>query len=315
MADKLVESFNAISLNDKKFQKPFLKWVGGKTQIIKDVLNNFPKTINNYHEIFVGGGSVLFAALELFNKNNITITGNIYAYDLNLGLISLYKNIQTNPNEIHSKLSEYYSKINSITGGEINRKPNSLADAETSKESYFYWIRKQFNEIEDKTSLTYSAMFLFLNKTCFRGMYREGPSGFNVPYGHYKTFRCIEKEDLISISRLIQPVVFTCIDFKMSMDECEKNDFVYLDPPYAPEDTTSFVGYTKDGFNLKQHQLLFKMANELSDKNIKFLMSNSNVKLVRDSFTKLNITEIEARRAINSKKPQSKTTEVFIKNF
>jgi len=315
MTDELVSALDRIKLTDVDIQKPFLKWVGGKTQIIHHILNTFPKKINTYHEIFVGGGSVLLALLSLQATNEIEIKNEIRAYDLNEGLINVYKNIQTHPEELYDELSIYYKKINELTGTEVNRKPNNFKDAETSQESYYYWIRQTFNQIQDITSLEYSAKFIFLNKTCFRGLYREGPRGFNVPYGHYKSFNIIPKQELTAISTLLKPVEFVCSDFASSMKNCIAGDFVYLDPPYAPEDSKSFVGYNKEGFDLDQHTTLFKMINEFTTSNISFVMSNSNVDMVNDSFTTCSITTVDARRAINSKKPGSKTKEVIIQNF
>lgn len=295
-------------------QKPFLKWVGGKTQIIDKIINNFPKEINNYHEIFLGGGSVLFALLSLQKYNKIKINGKIYAYDLNQCLINTYKHIQSNKDELYHHIDFLINEYNNITGNEINRKPMTIEEAKTSKESYYYWLRNKFNNI-DKNSIECSALFIFINKTCFRGMYREGPNGFNVPYGHYKkTPTIITKEDLYNISELIQNVEFINSDFKVSLQNVKESDYVYLDPPYAPDNSTSFVGYTNDGFNLEMHKILFTEVIKLNEKNIKFSMSNSNVEIVLEFFTKYKIVEITARRAINAKKPDATTTEVIISN-
>lgn len=155
--------------------KPFLRWVGGKTQIIDSVLCNFPDEIENYHEIFVGGGSVLLSVLE-----KCKVKGKIYAYDLNKTLINVYKDVQTRPKKLHEEIKKLITTYDSLTGEEINRNPENEKEAMTSKESYYYWVRHMYNSgIGDQ-----SAMFIFLNKTCFRGVFREGPNGFNVPYGH-----------------------------------------------------------------------------------------------------------------------------------
>ena len=297
-------------------QKPFLKWVGGKTQILNTLLPKIPATINNYHEIFLGGGSVLLAILSLQQQNKITIKGNIYAYDINTDLINLYKDVQKNKDKLFKLVTDYLSTYDSLTGNEINRKPKTITEAKTSKESYYYWIRDKFNKTntpsEDK-----SAMFLFLNKTCFRGIYRVGPNGFNVPYGHYKkTPEIINKEKIDKISKLIQNVHFEVADFGTSLKKTLPGDFVYLDPPYAPENSTSFVGYTKDGFNLETHKKLFTMIKSL-DKKIKILMSNAKVELVLSYFKThpYNIQNVKAKRAIHSKKPNTTTTEIMIWNY
>jgi DNA adenine methylase len=296
-----------------QIQKPFLKWVGGKTQIIQQIINHFPTEMNNYHEIFLGGGSVLFALLSLRKSNNIKVNGEIYAYDLNQDLINLYQVIQTNPTEFLTILNEYKETYHNITRNTINRKPENLEDALTSKESYYYWIRKQFNTTNDN-KIQKSAMFLFLNKTCFRGLYRTGPNGFNVPYGHYKTTPAIITEDeLNNISELISDVHFICTDFTNSISKAEPNDYLYLDPPYAPETEKSFVGYTADGFDLETHNNLFNLVKNL-DESIKFTLSNSKVDMVTEAFENYNQEDVNARRAINSKKPNSVTTEVIISN-
>ena len=159
-----------------KIQKPFLKWVGGKTQIIDTILFKFPREIKNYHELFLGGGSVLLALLSLQKQNKITISEKIYAYDLNKALINVYKNIQTNKDTLFDYITKYIEEYNSIKGTLINRKAQTVEEAFTSKESYYYWLRAKYNSM-DKNTIECSALFMIINKLCFRGMYREGPHG------------------------------------------------------------------------------------------------------------------------------------------
>jgi len=297
-----------------KIQKPFLKWVGGKTQIINKIINKIPSKMYNYHELFLGGGSVLLAMLSLQQQEKIIIRGKIYAYDINYDLINVYKNIQQNKDILFSHIAHYIQAYDSIKGKVVNRKPLNIEEAQTSKESYYYWVRNKYNEM-DKQSIECSALFMFLNKTCFRGMYREGPKGFNVPYGHYKkTPTIITKEDLYSISSLIKNVNFIHSNFTDSIEKISKGDFVYLDPPYAPKNKTSFVGYTKHGFNLDTHTKLFDEIIKLNEKKIKFIMSNAKVELVLDYFKNYDCEDIIARRAINSKNPGSTATELIISN-
>ena len=299
----------------KNIQKPFLKWVGGKSQIINEVTSKFPNEINNYHEIFLGGGSVLFALLSLQKEGKVEIKGQIYAYDLNESLINIYKNIQSNREKLFEYIEKYWKEYDEITGNEINRKPETLKDAKKSKESYYYWVRNSFNKM-NKSSIEHSAIFIFLNKTCFRGLYREGPNGFNVPYGHYKkTPSMITKEELYNISELIKNVIFKCCDFDVSLSNVSKNDLMYLDPPYAPENSKSFVGYTTDGFSIEMHNKLFKKIIEKEKSGIAFILSNSKVDMVINYFKDYEIEDVIARRAINSKNPESKTTEVIIYNL
>lgn len=302
--------------------KPILKWVGGKTQILDIILPDFPKEISNYYEIFIGGGSVLIALLTEIKNNKIKVNNTINAYDINEPLIYVYKNIQNNYLELYNKIEELIKEFNKLDGIIINRNPENITESKTSKESYYYWIRKSYNKLnkEEKKSILGSAYFIFLNKTCFRGLFRLGPHGFNVPYGHYKNPEIINFIHLEEIHKLIKNVIFECIDYKICLEKIankyDKNDFIYMDPPYAPENDKSFVSYTETGFNKENHLKLFEIYNNLS-KELKLMMSNSDVKLVRDNFSSeiLNIKSIVCKRTINSKNPESKTKEVIIKNY
>jgi DNA adenine methylase len=342
-----------ISNNDTEeylypIEKPILKWIGGKTQIISTLINKFPKSMDSYHEIFLGGSSVLLALLIGIKNKEIVVKKTINAYDLNETLIYMYKNIQIKPTEVYKELSElikdYHKTFDTIDKDDnsdsdsdsdseddtdentdkknkaiINRKPKNLDEAMTSGESYYYWIRQTYNKLSqiDKNKPKGSAMFIFLNKTCFRGMFREGPNGFNVPYGNYKKPEIVNKEHLMDVSKLIKNVNFVHADFNESLKNVKLNDFVYLDPPYAPERKTSFVGYNKEGFTIDLHEKLFNICSEMKVKKIKFIMSNADVELVRKTFPPAlyNIDIISCKRSINSKKPGSKTNEVIIKSF
>jgi DNA adenine methylase len=291
------------------YQKPFLKWVGGKTQIIDSIIDNFPKKMNNYHEIFLGGGSVLLALLSLVKDKKIVIQGTINAYDINKNLICVYKNIQDNIEELLEELNKLKTTYKGLTGNQVFRTPHTMEEAKSSKESYYYWSRTCFNLMEKYTP-KHSAYFIFLNKTCFRGMYREGPHGFNVPFGHYKKVpEIFNKNELYKIQDLIKEVNFSCKSFEDSLQNVTRGDYVYLDPPYAKENKNSFVGYNKKGFDLNTHRKLFSIVKNLK---VKFSMSNSDVPLVTKTFEGYEISKIEARRAINSKNPGSTTTEVII---
>jgi DNA adenine methylase len=305
--------------------KPILKWVGGKTQILDVILEDFPKEIDNYHETFIGGGSVLIGLLQEIKNKKIKVNEKIHAYDINEPLIYVYKNIQNNHNELYNKIQEIIIEFNNIDidGEIINRNSTNLEEALTSKESYYYWIRKSYNKLtsEEKKSILGSSYFIFLNKTCFRGLFRVGPNGFNVPYGNYKNPEIINKSHLDEIHLLIKDVLFECCDYKLILnkinDNFNKNDFIYADPPYAPENEKSFVKYSEHGFNEAEHLKLFEIYNTLNNKKIKLMMSNSDVKLVRDNFKldKFNIKTVLCKRSINSKNPESKTNEVIIKNY
>jgi DNA adenine methylase len=293
--------------------------VGGKTQIMDKLIKDFPVEMNNYREAFLGGGSVLLTLLSYVKNGSIKINGNVYAYDLNEPLICLYKNIQSNHTELYDKLQTIIAEFNGCGTGEINRKPKNIEEAKLAKENYYYWVRSVYNKLspaEKKTALG-SAIFIFLNKTCFRGVFRVGPNGFNVPYGHYNNPEIINKEHLDEISSLIQGVIFECSDFTASLSTVESDDFVYLDPPYAPETETSFVGYTENGFDLDSHKNLFKLIHGLTETNKKVMLSNADVSLVRENFTneKYKTSSILCKRSINSKNPEAKAKEVIIKNY
>ncbi len=305
--------------------KPILKWVGGKTQIIDVILSRFPKVMNNYHEPFLGGGSVLLGFLTLVAEGQIEVKGNVYASDKNEALISLYINVQQHPHKVFNELNELVEVFSRVPGKlvattndkNVNRKPGNSDEARQCREQFYYWIRMLYNRMskEEKVSPKGTAHFIFLNKTCFRGLYREGPNGFNVAYGNYNKPTIFDEDHIQIVSSLLQGVVFTTEGFETSLSNVSNGDFVYLDPPYAHETTTSFVGYTADGFDEELHTKLYKICDDMTNiPNVSFMMSNANVQLVRTSFpnNKYKIELVNCRRAINSKKPQSTTDEVII---
>lgn len=318
--NRLIAYHNLLlnKLTTIEYIKPIIKWVGGKTQIIDKIIYQFPKIINNYHELFVGGGSVLLALLQNIKKKYIVIKNTINAYDINETLINMYKNIQSNLNQIIIEIKQLintYLNIKLLSTNQIT-KPKDITEALTSQEAYYYWIRENFNKLQqiDKNKPLGTAYFIFLNKTCFRGLYREGPNGFNVPFGHYTNPEILNEEHLIKISKLISDVNFYHMNFEESFNNINQSEdnFLYLDPPYAPENNKSFVGYTSNGFNIDQHNKLFTMC-----KNYKFLMSNSDVDFVKNHFNNIQykINVISCKRAINSKKPNSITNEILIKSY
>lgn len=303
-----------------KIQKPFLKWVGGKTQLLDNIINYIPKEINNYHEIFLGGGSVLLATLSLQKQNKINISGNIYAYDFNPALINTFTQIKKNHIEVITELAIIVNEFNTISINTLGQRGAPDIDETTYKitrEHYYYWIRNIFNDCE-KTDGLAAAYFIFLNKTGFRGMYREGKNGFNIPYGlkdRKSIPKILDEMCLKKISELIQNVEFIHSDFRDSINKVKKNDYIYLDPPYVPfPDTKSFVDYNKDGFDKNTHEELFKLVNELGRKNIKFALSNHKVELVMEKLNGFNFENIIARRAINSKNPGQTAKEVIVSN-
>ena len=286
--------------------KPFLKWVGGKTQLLTEIQPRIPDTIATYHEPFLGGGSVLLAVLADRAAGRRTIDA-VHASDINPALILLYQTLQTNVDGLIEEVQALVDAFAALKGTDVNRKATSL-DEVTSPESYYYWIRAQYNKGTDPVKA--SAMFLFLNKTCFRGVYREGPNGFNVPFGHYKNPGIIDAPHLREVSALLAGVVFMCQTFSDSLANVQPGDFVYLDPPYVPLNATSFVGYTADGFSLKDHEALFTACKALPSN---FLLSNADVALVTAAFPSPFVTHrISCRRAIHSKTPNARANEVLI---
>jgi DNA adenine methylase len=304
--------------------KPLLKWVGGKTQLLDTLLPLFPTEIQNYYELFIGGGSILLA---LLSETPRRIQGQIYAYDTNPVLISFYQHLQAQPQALHDILQEIIQEFQSITstpltGDKPIRKPQTLEEAKTSRESYYYWIRQQYNHLtaEQQQRAYGVALFFFLNKTCFRGVFRVGPNGFNVPYGHYVNPEIVNYEHWMEIHRLIQPVNFMGMDCSISMTLPQPGDFVYLDPPYVQETKTSFVGYSLEGFSLEKSRLLFYQCHQWIERGVSWVMSNSDTPLLNETFPetpekKYHLQQVTCRRAINSKHPETIANEVIVSHI
>lgn len=308
-----VREYKEITLQTMPTIKPILKWVGGKSQLIDVISTDIPNKIQgDYIEPFVGGGAVLLYVLQ-----NCSVTGQIIASDSNPGLISMYKNIQSDCKEVSRLLDEYsqkYSNFPTTEKTERRDKSSRVPEDEASCESqgdYYYLLRNRFNELLNTNqydSYEYSALFIFLNKTSFRGVYREGPNGFNVPFGHYKSVNLPNLDELRKFSEHIQKVTFKCQDFQEALQDLKNEDFTYVDPPYCPETTTSFVNYTRGGF--KRHDELF---NVLLNTKANFLMSNANVDLIHKTFVeRYHIKTVEAKRHINSKNPAARCEELLI---
>lgn len=254
--------------------KPILKWVGGKTQILPQVLEEFPDEIRgDYYEPFVGGASVLLAAIP-------RVRGHVYASDVNPALIAVYEKIKNEPEELIRELGDLQN--------------------DTSEATY-YAFRQTFNAAPTP------ALFVYLNKVGFRGLYREGPNGFNVPYGHPKTPPALcDPENVRAVSRVIQNVTFRCESYEQAMERTRPGDFLYADPPYAPETVKSFTSYVRGEFN---HVEFFTRLKALK---CSWVMSNARVPLVTNEFP--NAREIEVRRAIHSKNPGARTLEVLVRS-
>jgi DNA adenine methylase len=295
--------------------KPILKWVGGKTQILGAVLERIPRVIADYYEPFVGGGSVLLGVLGERAAGRLEIRGTLYVSDLNANLINLYECVRDDPAGLIRDLSVLVGEYEGCRELKGAREPATHAEALESKESYYYWTRAAFNGLvgDVRQGVRAAAMLVFLNKTCFRGLYREGPRGFNVPFGNYKTPAIYDADNIMAVSRAFSGVVFRCCDFGVALAGVGAGDFVYLDPPYVPESATSFVGYNEGGFKAADHERLFEMCRGFRGISAEFLLSNSDVPLVRTAFTGYTVASVECKRSINSKNPGATTREVLVK--
>lgn len=298
--------------------KPFLKWAGGKTILKNEILNLFPKEINNYYEPFIGGGSILIELLNRIEKKDIKVKNRIIASDINQELINLYILIKDNPEyvikwiDIYIKPYELAEEIKYESRHKyiINNNDNINELIKKGKSYIYYFFRNAFNKCKDKNKK--SILLLFLNKTCFRGLFREGPNGFNVPYGNYKNPSFYSKENIYSLSNLFNKYKVSFINKSFQNDNVYKNDFLYLDPPYYPIKKTSFKMYKYNTYNDKD---LINYCNKLNDNNIKFLQSNSFCKFNLDNYKQYNIKKILCKRRINSKNPSDKDYEIFIYNY
>ena len=301
----------------------FLKWVGGKTQIIDQVTSNFPKNMKVYREPFLGGGSVLFSVL----KSDGYKIGKIEASDINNDLVNCYQVIKTDVESLITSLHECLEKWRNIERekvvlpegvNRINVKKHAKYENEEealrcSREGYYYYLRAKFNKRES-SGVEMAMMFIMMNKLCFRGVCRySGGGDFNVPYGNPNVDVGVYSADnLRSCSVLFQRVNFRCCDFEETLKEAKKGDFIYLDPPYMDNDTEegiNFVGYVANGFT-KHGELFEKLKN--TKKGVSWIMSNAHNEKLRTVFPECEIQTVEVRRAINSKNPGSQSLEMLV---
>ena len=276
-----------------------LKWVGGKTQILEKVLAHFPSSPPiAYYEPFLGGGSVLLAFLQ----HQPAYTGPIYAGDINPHVINFFQTLQSSPQPLCAAVETLKAAYES-------------AESKETKEAFYYDCRTTFNA-GTLDSINRAAHFLFLNKTCFRGLYRAGPRGFNVPYGNYANPAIYDPAHLHAISTLIQPVRFIHNSYSDLLKDIPPGCFIYMDPPYVPVAKDSFVSYNEGGFGHEEHKALFALAGQLVEQGCAILMSNADAPMVREAFPEpaYILETVECRRAINSKKPGSKAMEVLVWN-
>ena len=289
--------------------KPFLKWAGGKGQLIEKIERFYPfdKKINKYAEPFIGGGAVLFDILNKFELEKI------YISDINIELLNCYKVIKEKVQKLVDKLKVFENEF--------------LVKVKEDRKEYYYTKRELFNKLKlenNNEEVKRAALMIFLNRTCFNGLYRVNKKGlFNVPMGDYKNPKICDEENLINISKKLKNVDIIYGDYKKSYDFVDENTFVYFDPPYRPlNQTSSFTSYTEYTFGDKEQVELSEYFKLLNEKGAKLLLSNSDPKneniednFFDDLYKEFDINRIEASRAINSNGgKRGKITEILVNN-
>ena len=288
-----------MSKNDQI--RPFLKWVGGKTKLLSEIENKLPNELKNkkfnYVEPFLGGGAVFFHLIKKFNIEKA------YLNDLNKKLINTYKHVRDKTPELIQKLekleSDYYDS--------------------SDKKKFFLEQREKFNASKDSTKK--SALFIFLNKTGFNGMYRENSKGeYNIPFGQMKNPTICNKERLKNISSLLKDkeVFFSSKSFEKTIID-DKNTFYYLDPPYRPTSkTSSFTDYTKSSFNDKTQKSLKEYCDKIDKKGSFFMQSNSYSEdgFFQNLYQSRKINNLRVMRTISADgSKRSKAKEIIIRNY
>ena len=291
--------------------KPFLKWAGGKAQVLDNIRMKYPSglgsLIKKYAEPFVGGGAVLFDILSNYNMEQI------YISDTNRELILTYKIIRDNADELISSL--------------ISLEDKYLLATEKERKEIYYRNRNRFNSIKPtkSTSLELASLLLFLNRTCFNGLYRVNSKGeFNVPQGSYKNPRICDPANIRAVSERLKDVQIICGDYRDSANFIDKNTFAYFDPPYRPlSASSSFTSYTQNMFGDKEQIELAAFINKLSEGGAFIAASNSDPKNVDETddffdnlYSRYKIFRITASRAINSSgNGRGKITELLMTNY
>jgi DNA adenine methylase len=296
---------------DNKSAKPFLKWAGGKTQLITEIERSLPYEITKkkftYIEPFVGSGAVLFWMLKNFPKLEKAVIN-----DINSDLINTYKVISSKPNELISILQVLQNEY------------QSLEDNTEKKKEYYYQKRKLYNTRLEENSMQ-SALFIFLNRTCFNGLYRvNSKNEYNVPMGRYKNPTICDEMNILAVSEALKKVEFLCGDYEETLKKATKNTFFYFDPPYKPlSNTSSFNSYAKDVFNDEEQIRLRNFCSKLESLGHKWMLSNSDVKgkdennnFFDDIYSEFSISRVKARRSINAN-PEKRglLNELLITNY
>ncbi|MGX9339214.1 DNA adenine methylase [Mycoplasma sp. 332] len=272
----------------KKEIKPFVKWVGGKGQLIDEIKKRMPKYFNDYYEPFVGGGAVLFYLKP--QKAHIN--------DINRVLINAYNMIKNKPQQMIEIL-------------------NVLDQKECKKEEYYELRTKFNNKLKlNEYDLELAALFIFLNKRCFNGLYRVNSNGFfNVPFNNKIKCDSYNRDNILEISQYLKNVEIENLDFEESLKKANKGDFVFIDSPYVPLNPTSFESYTKEKFGEDCHIRLAKVFRILDKKGCFLMLTNHDTDLIRDLYSKFNIKVVNVKRNINSNGNKRVGKEVIITNY
>ncbi|HHW28677.1 MAG TPA: DNA adenine methylase [Syntrophomonadaceae bacterium] len=273
-----------------KLVAPVVKWAGGKRQILDEITKYIPDEFSTYYEPFLGGGAVLF---ELQPEKAVV-------NDINQELMNIYQVIKDNVDELIENLKKH-----------------------KNEREYFYKIRELDRDKEQYSKLTKverASRIIYLNKTCYNGLFRVNKSGeFNAPFGNYKNPNIVNESTLRAVSEYFNTadIKFTCQDFEAALQSAAKGDFVYLDPPYDPvSETASFTEYDKGGFSRDEQIRLKKVCDELNRKGIKFLLSNSATEFILELYKDYRIEVIQAKRVINSKADRrGDVDELLVMNY
>ena len=290
--------------------KPFVKWVGGKSQLVEQIEKMLPtdgeKVLTKYAEPMVGGGALFFSILSKYDFEEL------YISDINAELINAYQAVKNDVNNLIAKLNEMQMLF--------------LPMDENGRKYFYYTVRERFNSttLTEETATEKAAQFIFLNKTCFNGLYRVNRKGqFNVPMGAYNNPTICDDENLRNIHEALQNVTIICGDYSLSKSFIDKDTFVYLDPPYRPiSETSAFTAYNSDVFDDEEQIRLSKFIDEINLSGAKIVLSNSDPKNVNeednffdDLYKNYKINRVEASRAINSKgDKRGKINELLICN-
>ena len=270
---------------------PFVKWAGGKRQLIPQIRERMPEKYNDYYEPFVGGGAVIFDLLP----------ANALINDINKALINTYRTICNEPDAFLK---------------EVNRLDNDMYE---DGKKYYYSIREHYNDklMRSEYDVELAALFVFINKHCFNGLYRVNGKGlFNVPYNNSRRVS-VDEDVIIATSEYLRGVTIIDGDFEQACKNAKKGDFVFIDSPYAPLNPTSFESYTKEGFDIESHKRLAKLYDELTARGCYCMLTNHNTELINELYGNKDykIDVVSVKRMINSDASNRVGEEVIICNY